>query len=202
MQHLWILVVHTADAVTAVLAHHRIIVLLDEALDGVADVAEPRTRTHRVDTAPHGREAGLGQTLSVRWRPADEVHAAGVAMEAFTDDGHIDIDDVPGLQALVVGDPMAHHVVDGGADGLRKSTIVQIRRHRALHVDDVVVTDTVELLGRHSRHHVLADHVEHLGGEPTCDSHFFLLFRCLDGDVHKLRNGVGDARPQGPSQQA
>ena len=52
---------------------------------------------------------------------ADEVHAAGVAVEAVLDDRDVDVDDVAGLQALVVRDAVADHVVDRGADGLRET---------------------------------------------------------------------------------
>src|SRR3546814_7642615 len=46
MQHLRVLVVHPADAVTAVFAHHREALGLDIALDRVTDVAQrcPRSR--------------------------------------------------------------------------------------------------------------------------------------------------------------
>ena len=51
----------------------------------------------------------------------DEVHAAGIAMEAVADDRDVDIDDVAALQALIARDAVAHHVVDRGANGLRES---------------------------------------------------------------------------------
>ena len=49
---------------------------------------------------------------------------------------------------------------------------------------------------RNARHDMLADHVQNRGGEPPRDAHFLLLFRGLDGDVHRLRNGGGAVRRQ------
>src|ERR1700731_621525 len=190
VQHLRVFVIHTPDAVAAVLAHHRVVVFLDEALDGVTDVAQVRTRTYRLDAAPHGGEAGLGEALRGRQRLAHQVHAAGVAVKSVADHGDVDIDDVAGLQALVIRDAVADHVVHRGADGLGKTAVVEVRRHRALYVHDMVVADAVELLGRHPRHHVLRDHVEHLRGQAPGDAHLFRFLGGLDGDVHGMRNGV------------
>ena len=128
---------------------------------------------------------------------ADEVHAAGVAVEAVADHGDVDVDDVAGLQALIVRDAVADDVIDRGADGLGEAAVVEVGRHRALHVHDVVVAEPVELLGGHARDDVLADHVEHLGRQAPGDAHFFLLFRGLDRDVHRVRNGAGAAAARG-----
>src|SRR2546429_6050443 len=158
--------------------------------DALPDVAQARARTHHLDAAPHGGETGLGEALRVRWRLAHQVHAAGVAVESVADHGDVDVDDVPGLQALVIRDAVADHVVHRGTDGLGKAAVVEVRRHRALHVDDIVVAEAVELLGRHPRHHVLRDHVEHLGGEAPGGAHLRLFLGGLDGDLHGLRDGV------------
>ena len=41
----------------------------------------------------------------------------------------------------------------------------------------------IELLGGHTRLHVLADHVQDLGRQPSGHAHFFLLGRGLNGDM-------------------
>src|SRR5262249_4507059 len=153
---------HAPDAVAAVLAYHRVVILLDEGLNRMADVAEVRAGPYGVDAAPHGRETGFGEALGMRRCLTDEIHAAGVAMEAIADHRDVDIDDVAGLQPLVVRDAVTDHVIHRGADGLGKAAVVQVRRHRALNVDDVVVADPVELFRGYPWHHVLADHVEYL----------------------------------------
>src|ERR1700730_16514946 len=139
VQHLRVFVIHTPDAMAAVLAHHRVVVLLDEALDGMTDIAQVRTRTYRLDAAPHGGEAGLGEALRVRGRLAHQVHAAGVAVKSVGDHGDVDIDDVAGLQALVIRDAVADHVVYRGADGLGETAVVEVRGHRAPYLPDAGV---------------------------------------------------------------
>ena len=121
MQHLRILVIDPADAVAAVLAHHRKFLLLDEGLDGVPDVPEVRAGLHLPDAAPHGLVAGLGEALRRHRGLADEVHAAGVAVKSIPDHRDVDVDDVAGLERLVVRDAVAYDMVYRGADGLRKA---------------------------------------------------------------------------------
>src|SRR6185437_4021308 len=157
---------------------------LHESLDGMADVAEARAGTHRLDAAPHGLEAGFREALRVRGGLAHEVHAAGIAVKTVTNHGHVYVDDIARLEALVVRDAVADHVIHRGTDGLRKAAVIQIRRHRFLHAHDVVVADAVELIRGHPRHHVLGDHVEHVGGEAPGNAHLFLLFGGFDGHVH------------------
>ena len=43
---------------------------------------------------------------------ADRVHAAGIAVPAVDDQGHVDIDDVAFAQRLVAGNAVADDVVD------------------------------------------------------------------------------------------
>src|SRR5690606_8430738 len=85
VQHLRVLVVDPADAVAAVLAHHRETLGLDVALDGVADVAQGRARLHHADAAEHGLARDLHQPAGHDRRLADVVHAAGVAVPAVLD---------------------------------------------------------------------------------------------------------------------
>ena len=77
---------------------------------------------------------------------------------------------------------MADDVIDRGADGLWKAAIIDVGRNRLLHVDDVIVTDAIELLRRDSGEHVLADHVEHVGCQAAGDTHLFLFVGCLNRD--------------------
>ncbi len=48
---------------------------------------------------------------------------------------------------------------------LREALVAHVGRDRALHVDDVVVAEAVELLGGDAGLHVRADHLQHLGRE-------------------------------------
>ena len=87
----------------------------------------------------------------------------------------------PCLEAPLVRDAVADHVVDRGADGLRKAAVAEVRRNGVLHIDDVVVADPVQLVGADPGGHVLADHVEHVGRQAPGNAQLFLLFRGLDG---------------------
>src|SRR3984893_15374512 len=106
MQNLRVLVIHAADAVTAILAHYRVVPVFDEGLNGVANIAEPRARFHSFDSAPHCLETGFCQSLRMRRRFANEIHSAGVTVEPIPDNSDVNVDDVAGLEPLVVGDSM------------------------------------------------------------------------------------------------
>src|SRR5688572_800425 len=95
MQHLRVLVEPAADTVPAVLAHHGKALLLDVALDRVADVAELAARAYRPYASPHRVEAHLREPFALYRRRADREHAARVPVITVLDDGDVDIDDVP-----------------------------------------------------------------------------------------------------------
>src|SRR5574337_808436 len=78
VQHLRIFVVDAADAVAAVFAHHGKSMTLGVLLDGMADVAERRARTHLLDALHHRFESDRAQPPRQYGRLADEIHAAGV----------------------------------------------------------------------------------------------------------------------------
>ncbi len=197
MQDLRVLVIDTPDAVAAVFAHDRVIARFHERLNSVADISEVSSGSHDFDSAPHGLETSLRQTLRMGRRLSNEIHTARITVKPFADDRDVDVHDVSGFQSLVVRDAVADDVVHGRADSLRKSAIVEIRGNRLLHVHDVVVTDPVELFGRHPGNHMLADHVQHVRGQPARGAHFFLFIRCLDRDVHG--GPRGRCRPWVPS---
>src|SRR5690606_19186510 len=71
VQRLRVLVELPADAVPAVLADHREPVLLDEALDRVADVPDPVSGADGLDAAPHRLVADPAQPLADHGRLAD-----------------------------------------------------------------------------------------------------------------------------------
>src|SRR5690606_19546485 len=179
VQHLRVVVVDLADAVAAVLAHHAETLAFGVLLDGVADVAQGRARLHRADPAEHGLAGGLDQAPGHHRGLAHVVHAAGIAVPAVLDDGHIDIQDVAVLQYLArAGDAVADDVVDRSADRRREAAVAHVGRDRALHLDDVVVADPVQLGRGHAGLHVRGHHLEHLGGQAA-------------GDAHLLQVGLG-----------
>ena len=101
-------------------------------------------------------------------------------MESVLDDGHVDVDDVALLESAVARYAVADDVVDRGADGLRIAAVAERRGDGVLHIDDVVVADPVQLLGRHPGDDVRTDHVERFGREPAGDPHRLLVGAVLD----------------------
>ena len=173
----------------------------------MADVAQGRARLHRADAAPHRLEGGFDQAPGHDRRGTDVVHAAGVAVPAILDDGDVDIEDVAVLEDLArAGDAVADHVVDRGAHRLGVAAITDVGRDRALHLDDVVMADPVQFLGAHARLDVVADQVEHFGGQAAGDAHLFDFLGGLQvhghgriiADPARMLNGRRRERPGGP----
>src|SRR5690606_11799949 len=115
-------------------------------------------------------------------------HLAGIAVKVILDDSDVDVDDVALLQNLgVAGDAVADHVIDGSADGLGETVVVQGGGNCLLHVDYIVMTNAVQFSSGDARAHVRSDHFQHLGGQAAGDTHLFDFVGCLDNDGH----GVG-----------
>ncbi|MNP65256.1 hypothetical protein D3C76_1608330 [compost metagenome] len=79
---------------------------------------------------------------------------------------------------------MADHMVDRGADRLGEALVVEGRGNGLLHVDDVVVADAVQFLGGHAGFDMLADHLQHFGGQAAGNAHLLDFGGRLDGDGH------------------
>ena len=101
------------DAVTAVFSDHAVAMVLDPALNGMADVAQRRAGFHHLNAFPHGFIGGLYQPASQRGNVAYQVHLTGVSDHARFLEGDIDVNDHPGAQMLGrLRDPMADHIVN------------------------------------------------------------------------------------------
>ena len=55
-----------------------------------------------------------------------------------------------------------------------------------LHIDDVVVAQLVELVGRHAWHHVRGEEIENFGGQLARDAHALCALGVFDGNGHGL----------------
>lgn len=184
VEDLRLLVEHLADAMAAVFADHREAVLFRVLLDDFADIAQVRARTHHGNALVHAFLGDLAEAVGPFRGLADQEHLAGVAVVAVLDDGDVDVEDVAFLQRLLVGDAMADHMVDRGADRLGKALVVQRGGNRLLLVDDIVVADAIQLLGGHAGLDVFADHFQHFGGQAAGDAHLLDIVGRLDGDGH------------------
>ena len=128
MDDVGLVVEDAAEAVAAEVAHHAHVLRLDEALDGVADIAGGRAGLDRRDAAHQRLIGDFDQPLGLARDRADRIHPARVAVPADDDEGDVDIDDVAFLQQAVAGHAVAAHVVDRGAGRVAIAAIHQRRR--------------------------------------------------------------------------
>lgn len=66
---------------------------------------------------------------------------------------------------------MANNVVDRGANRLWEAVIVEWRRDSALNVDNVIMTDTINVTGGHAHLDTWRDHLKDLCSETTSHAH-------------------------------
>ena len=121
----------------------------------------------------------LDQRPGVAVDLADEEGGVAVAVHAVEIGGDVDVDDVAVLQRAVVGDAVADHLVDRGADRLGVAVVVEGRGVGAP-VDVRLMGDAVELVGRDARGHGRAGERQHLGRHPAGDAHAGDHVRRLD----------------------
>ena len=62
--------------------------------------------------------------------------------------------------------------------------VIERRRYGFLVVDDMAVTDVIQLAGGNAGLDVGRDHLQDLGGEATGHSHLCYFVGCLDGNGH------------------
>ena len=74
---------------------------------------------------------------------ADEESGVGVAVDAVDVGGDVDVDDVPVLKGAGIGDAVADHLIDRGAQTLREVPVAQRRGVSAV-ITEEFVSDAVE----------------------------------------------------------
>ncbi|MBP2356730.1 hypothetical protein JOF29_007840 [Kribbella aluminosa] len=94
----------------------------------------------------------------------DEERRVGVAVHTVQVRRDVDVDDVAVRQRPIVGDPVADHLVDRRAQRLRVPAIAERRRVRPA-LDQVLVPDRVQLVGRHTRLRRYTDRLQRLRGQ-------------------------------------
>src|SRR5699024_7028825 len=85
-----------------------------------------------------------------------------------------------------------YHVVDRGADGLRKAMVIENGRAHSELIDDVFMAYPVDFAGSDAGHDMRADHVQNHGGQAADLAHLVLFFGSFDGDAHCFRVLVKD----------
>ena len=120
-----------ADAVAAEVAHNAVAVGLRVALDGVGDVAEVVAGLGLLEAEHQAFVGDVDQLARLQRHIADEVHAAGVAVPAVDDRGHVDVDDVAVLKRLLARNAVADDVIDRDAAALGVAAVAERRGHAA-----------------------------------------------------------------------
>ena len=185
MQYLWFLVKNPADAVTTVLADHRVVVLLRVLLDHSANITQGGSGFDDLQRHVETFLGNLDKALGVWCHVANLHHDAGVAVETIFYYGHIYVDDIAVLElAGIRRDAVTNHVVNGGAYGAGEAVVVERSRNRLLGFGDIVVTDSVQLSCRDAHLHQRLDHFQHLRCKAPCNPHLFHLSCGLDRYCH------------------
>src|SRR3989338_5947211 len=196
MQHLRLFMELPANAVSAKVAHYAVTQWLDEALDGMANVAQISARLDYADAAPHRLPGDLAQASGQNRRPSSVKHPAAVAVITILDDGDVDVHDVAVPERFIVGHAVADLMVDRGANRfwirlMSAGRVIQRRGDGVLHIDDKVMAQLVQLIGRYARLGERGNVVKHFAGQAAGDAHFFDFLRGLDGNGHLARAASG-----------
>ena len=153
-------------------------------LDGVADVAELGAGSDHVDADQQAFITDFRQSLGLHRRLADVEHFAGVAVVTVLDDSDVDIDVVPVFEFFVVGNAVADHMIQRGADGFGETVVIQGGGNGLLFIDDIVMAEAIQLIGGDARLNMGRDHFQHLGGETPGNAHFFDFFGGFNNNAH------------------
>ncbi len=75
-------------------------------------------------------------------------------------------------------------MIESGTDGFGKTVLIQRCRDGLLFVDDVVMTETIQFVGRNPGLDMDFDHFQYIGGKAAGNAHFFDFFGSFDNDAH------------------
>src|SRR3989338_4566676 len=189
MQHLRLFMELPANAVSAKVAHYAVAQRLDKALDGMANVAQIGARPDRADAAPQRQPGGLAQASGQNRRRTGVEHPAAVAVIAILDHGDIDVHDIAILERLVIGHTVADLMIDRGANRfwirrMPAGRVIEWCGNAVLHVDDEIMAQLVQLVGRYAHLDERGNVVEHFAGQATGNAHFLNFLRGFDGYGH------------------
>ncbi|MNH13355.1 hypothetical protein D3C79_729230 [compost metagenome] len=181
MQYLRLFVETFADAVAAIFAHYGELLCFNKLLDGFTQSAQANTWLDHLQGQIQALLGDAAQALAQNGRFADDEHLGGVAVEAVFDHGHVDIDDIPVFQHLVVTwDAVAHHFVHRDTDRFWEAVVAQAGRDRLLFIGDMLVTDPVQLAGGDAGFNVGLDDFQHFCGQAARNAHLLNVIRCFN----------------------
>jgi hypothetical protein len=163
-------------------------------LYGMADVAQMLARSCLLDAQHQAFIGHLDQPPRLDRHVACQIHAAGIAMPAVEQRGHVDIEDVTLADDPVAGNAVADHAVERDAAAMRIAAIAQRGGHRAP-VQRHLPHDVVERASGDAGLHMGHQRVQDFGSEAARLAHAFKGFRAVQLDRgragrHRLRGGV------------
>jgi glutathione S-transferase len=193
VQHLRLFVKTFANAVAAVVTHHRAALAMGETLNGRSDFVNVIASLDRCNPVPHcvvGDGAQPPCSYGRGFSTTQHEHAAGITMPAVLDDGDVDIQNISLAQRLVVRNAMADLVVDRGANGLgirvvAARVVVQRGGNDLELMHHEVIGQLVQLIGRFVGFDERGEVIQNLRGNSSRDAHSFDFFCIFDCDGHK-----------------
>jgi hypothetical protein len=119
------LVEFSTDTVAYELTDYRAALGFRKLLDGGSHITKPSAIANFRDAKSQTPSRHFGDVFAFRRRLTDIKRSGGVSVKPIEKRGDIDVEDVPGLEFLRAGNPMAHHFIDGRANAFGKAVVVE-----------------------------------------------------------------------------
>ena len=133
-------------------------------LDDASEHVDVAAGTHGLDRPSQRLLGALHEQPGLLVDVAGQERRVGVAVHPVDVRRDVDVHEVAVLDDPAVGDAVADHLVDAGAQRLGEAAIAQRGGVRAL-VDEELVADPVQLVGGDARRHVAAHQLQRLRGD-------------------------------------
>ena len=127
----------------------------------------------------------LDEVDDVRSGVPDKKSLVEVAVHAVVERRDIDVDEVTVDEHGVIRNPMADHLIEGGATGFREAAVAELGRDRPM-VEDKLVAKTVEFLRRDARHNVGRHMIQCLGGKFSGLAHAVKSIGVVNADAARF----------------
>lgn len=156
-------------------------------LDDVTDIPQSCPRFDNFNGFVEALAGHIYQSHNMGGRFVNHKHLAGIPVIPVLDDSDVYIDDVTFLEDLgVTWNTMADHVIDGCADRFGETVVIERSRDGLLHIDYIVVTNSVEFASADAGLDMRPYHFQHIGGQAAGHTHFLDFIRRFDTDSHGL----------------
>ena len=148
-----------SNAMTAKILNDGKVIGFGVGLNCVSDVAKAAILLCRFDAKNQAFVSDGNELVGLAGYGANGKHATCVTVVPIQAYGDIDVEDAACHKRAVVGDAVADHMVDGGADGFWVAAIVEWSGCCFIQKNEVMAA-AVDLVGGASRHDEWGDHVE------------------------------------------